>query len=497
MSYHLLSYSLLFLPIALVLYQATPQSFRWMVILGLDYIFFYMLSGKLLIYLLGATLITYLFGMWISHADTHFKGSNKEKTKRKKWILALGVVLNLSMLVLLKYVNVYGGFDWAAPIGISYYTLQSISYMTDIHRGNIKPNKNLAKVALYMSFFPQIMEGPIAKFSETADDLYEGESLSFYNVKSGYQRILYGLVKKMLIADRLAPLVSKIFGNYENYAGSVILIAAICFTIQLYMEFSGCMDIVCGSSEMFGVILPDNFRQPFFAKNASEFWRRWHITLGRWLKDYIFYSVSLAKPVKSISKWSKKHLGKNVSKFVGPTIALFCVWLSNGIWHGPHQTYIFYGMFYFVIIFIENIMEAPMNKIISKTGYSKDKGIFGVISSVRILFIIVIGEMFFRAATISSGLSMFTKIFTNFNLRAVIESNYGIDILDAVIAFVFALGVLVVDILHEKKICVRHSIDTMKLPIRWGIWYAVILCLVIFGAYGIGYTVIDMIYAAY
>lgn len=500
MEYHLLTYSLLFLPLIVILYQICPSKWRPVLMLITDYVFFWMLSGPLLFYLILDTVITYFTGQFLLNASekradgTTLRG--KALTKRKRAILAGGITIPLTLLVIFKYLKIFG-ISFAAPIGISYYTLQTISYMTDVYRGTIKPDKNLLKTALYLSFFPQVIEGPISRYGEIADDLYAGKDVEYHNFIYGYQRILWGLFKKMMIADRLASLVYTLFTDYERNEGASLAIAAICYTIQLYMEFSGCMDIILGSGEIFGIRLPENFRQPFFADNASDFWRRWHITLGTWLKDYIFYSISLAKPVKNLAKKVKKSLGINVSKFVAPVIALFFVWLCNGIWHGAGPTYLFYGMYYFVFILIETITEAPIQKFYEKHGITKNNIPLRIIRTAKLWFIVVIGELFFRAPTLSQGFEMFKMIFTNVNLSKLPIVDFGIDKYDRVMSFLCIIIVLIVDILHEKDICIRDRIAAFKKPVRWAFWYAMLLSIILTGAYGAGYTVMDMIYAAY
>lgn len=496
MSYHLLTYSLLFLPAVMLLYQLTPQKARWVTLLVADYIFFWLLSGGLIFWMLAATLITYVCGRVIAYVAEHSPAKGKELVRKKRAILGIGVILTLGMLIVFKYLKVFG-ITFIAPIGISYYTLQTISYMTDVYRGTVKAETHIGRMALYLSFFPQIMEGPISRYSETAHALFSGKPLEFHNVAFGYQRILWGLFKKMLIADRLAPAVIKVFSGYENYDGSAVAVGVVFYTIQLYMEFSGCMDIIIGTGEVFGVALPENFRQPFFARNASDFWRRWHITLGTWLKDYVFYPVSLAKPVKKVAKSVKGKFGIGVSKFVAPTAALFCVWLSNGIWHGAGWTYIFYGMYYFVLIFIENITEAPVKKFAERKNINMEGIVCKVLRGVKLFFIVNTGELFFRATSVSQGFSMLGRIFGKFHISALLESNLGMDVYDVALAFVGIVIVLLVDILHEKGVSVREKIASLRLPLRWGVWYAVILSVIILGAYGAGYTVVDMIYAAY
>lgn len=515
MSYHLIAYFAIFLPAVILCYQITPQKLRWMVLLAADYLFFWMISKKLILYLLFATIMTHDIGLWLTQT-AQTEGSAKQITKRKRCVLAFGILIQLTILIVLKYFNFFGenlsamaeffSIDWKyqtidflVPIGISYYTLQTISYMTDVYRGTIVAEKNIIKIALYLSFFPQIMEGPISRFQETADTLYEGKKIEFENLKFGYQRIVYGLLKKIVIADRFAPVVVKVFSKYTEYDGSIILFGAICFTIQLYMEFSGCMDIIMGSGQIFGVKLPENFRQPFFAKDASDFWHRWHITLGTWFKDYIFYPVSLAKPVKNFAKKVKKRFGRKVSKFVAPFVALFCVWSCNGLWHGPHWTYIFYGMYYFVLIFLENVLEEPTDKLTKKLKINRGGRGYRVFRMIKLLIIVNLGEMFFRANTVADGFSMFGRILTDFHVTELFTKldHLGMDKYDIAVALIGVLIVLIVDILHEKQISIRKKIAQWSLPARWVFWYAVIFIVVIFGAYGAGYTVVDMIYAGY
>lgn len=516
MGYHLIKYFALFLPIVIVIYQLVPKKFRWVMMLATDYIFFWLISGKLLIYLIAATLIAHYIGIWLENATLTSDCSSKELTKKKRRILALGILINLAVLIVLKYFNFFGqsisdflglfSVNWEfkaikflVPIGISYYTLQVISYITDVYRGTLKPEHNLAKVALYLSFFPQIMEGPISRFHEVADDLYSGSSIKFDNLKMGYQRIVWGLFKKYIIADRIAPVVSTVFSSYDSYDGSIVAFGAICYTCQLYMEFSGCMDIIIGTGQIFGIKLPENFRQPFFAKDASDFWHRWHITLGTWFKDYIFYPVSLAKPVKNFAKKVKNRFGRNVSKFVAPVAALFCVWSCNGLWHGAQWTFIFYGMYYFILITLENILESPAQKLTAKLHINRDGVGFKIFRMVKLFIIVNIGELFFRAETVKDGFMMLGRIISNFHITKLFSKiyNLGMDEPDVYTALVGLIIVCIVGILHEKNIRIRESISKWKLPVRWAFWYAAIIFIILFGAYGAGYASVDMIYAGY
>lgn len=511
MSYHLITYFGLFLPIVMVVYQLVPKKFRFVAMLAANYTMYVMFSKFLVFYLIGASLVTYGLGRWLEHVDKTAQGTPKEITKKKRKVLALGACSFLAVLLVLKYFNFFAGeivgiwggdftpIKFLVPIGLSYYTLQIISYLTDVYRGKQAPEHNPAKILLYLSFFPQIMEGPISRFSEVADDLYEGRGIQYKNMVHGYQRIVWGLFKKLVIADRVAAVVSTTFGDYQNYDGAILLYGALMYTTQLYMEFSGCMDLVNGSAQIFGIKLPENFKQPFLAKDASDFWHRWHITLGTWFKDYIFYPVSLAKPVKNLAKKFKNKFGKNVSKFVAPTIALFCVWSSNGLWHGARWTYLFYGMYYFVIIFVENITEEPVQKLCNKLHINRKSKGYTVFRVVKLFIIVNIGELFFRADTVGMGFEMLGTIFTNFHVSKLIQQfiYLGMDQFELIAAGIGIVVVTIVGALKEKGINIRESIDRFSLPTRWILWYAIIVFVVVFGAYGAGYDSVAMIYAGY
>lgn len=516
MSYHLVKYFALFLPIVIIVYQLVPKKFRFIVMLAADYIFFFLCSKWLVLYLTGSTLITHFVGLWLEKADIRGAADNKALTRKKRRILAVGILSNLGILIVLKYfnfvginiaglINSFGGnvtFDpvkFMVPIGISYYTLEIIGYLTDVYRKTQKAEHNLAKTALFLSFFPQIMEGPICRFSQTADKLYAGEKIHYDNLKKGYQRILWGLFKKIVIADRLAPAVAVIFENYASMGGVYVIIGALTYTCQLYMEFSGCMDIIMGTGEIFGIMLPENFRQPFFAKSASEFWRRWHITLGTWFKDYIFNTVALAKPVKNLAKKVKNRFGKEVSKFVAPTIALFCVWSCNGLWHGAKWTFIFYGIYYFVLIFIENITEEPVKRLTDRLHINRSSKPYRAFQAVKLMIIVAVGELFFRATTVKDGFMMLGRIFTDFGISdfAADYASLGLEYYDWIIVGLGVVTVSIVGYFNEKGVSVRDKISSMALPVRWVFWYAGILMVVFFGAYGLGYSAVDLIYAGY
>ena len=314
------AFLVVFLPFCLVVYSLMPRRGKKYFLLAADCAFFWLISGKLLVYLLLTALSMHYFGLWLDkiQSETKLLLAQTEKAERKTvrkrqqavqhWILLLAVILHIGVLFALKY----SGFaatnvntllahlhipvqlaipKYVMPIGISFFTLQALSYIVDVQRGVTKADTNLLRLTLFISFFPQIVEGPICRYDQTAQQLWDAKPITYENLTLGLQRIAYGMMKKIIIADRLNPLVRNVFNNYTDFDGGVIALAAVCYTVQLYMDFSGSMDAVTGTAQILGVTMPENFRQPFFSKTISEFWKRWHITLGTWFKDYVFYPV--------------------------------------------------------------------------------------------------------------------------------------------------------------------------------------------------------------
>ena len=509
MNYSAPGYIFAFLPGVILAYQLTPHKYRWAAMLAADYLFFWFWSGKLVVYLLASTLIAWFFGSRLFEMKKAPAGMDKALFKKKKHhIVVLAVCIELAILIVLKYTNFIGGnlaslfgLEWhmwkfAVPIGISYYTLQSVSLLCDISAKKIRKKPTLACIALYLSFFPTIVEGPISRYDEVAEQLYAGEPVQAQNIIHGYERIIWGLYKKVFLADHLAPVVTKIFNNYNQYSYFAFFGAIVC-TLQLYMDFSGTIDIAIGSAEIFGITLPENFRQPFFAKNAGDFWHRWHITLGTFFRDYIFYPVSLSKPVMKLTKKYREKKWNWPARYAGPMLALLLVWLANGFWHGPYWTYIGYGLYYFVLMFIELMWEKPFEAWFERHHWNGKP--LKIIRFIKLVIIVLIGEMFFRAATFSAGWTMLKYWFTSIRPGAMYAnlSFLGMDSWDWLTVSAGFIPVIIVSVLNEKQVALREKFDALPMWKQLAVIYAAILVIVIFGAYGPGYNAVAMMYAGF
>ncbi|MBO4927469.1 MAG: MBOAT family protein [Clostridiales bacterium] len=530
-TYYSLQY-LLLLSAAVVFYEIFPLRARRWVMLLFSYLFFFAVSGKLVCYLILSTLSIHHIGIWLSDVQAESKAKlallGKEAKEEKKalsasylhkqrCIMTFAVILHVGMLLMLKYTPFavenlnalihFTGISYTfrlkkilVPIGISFYTLQAVAYLFDVYRQKIEADKNLLRLSLFMGFFPQIMEGPICRYSDTAEDLWKAERIRYDNLIAGGQRILFGFMKKIVLADRLNLLIKDVFSKYDDYDGFVIALCAICYTIQLYMDFSGTMDVVIGSAQIFGVKLPENFKRPFFSTTISEFWKRWHVTLGTFFKDYIFFPLSMSKPLKKLTTKARKKLGNHFGPLLAGAVALFCVWICNGLWHGAGWNYIFFGMFHFVLILLGSIIEPAAIKVTQKLHIKRTSKPYKFFQIIRTTILVCIGELFFRAEGLTAGFKMFKKIFTNFTFATLKDGTlfqFGMDKQDYIIIGVSVILILIISILQERGMHIRESISKRNIAIQFAIYYALILFIIIFGAYGGNYVPVDPIYAGF
>ena len=529
MSYASYTYLLFFLAPVFVMYTVFPKRVKWAVLLAASYIFYLINSGGLLIFLILTTAAVFLTGKFLNRIQDGFdlvkKSLEKEErrafkaviAKQKRTVIAVALIFVFGMLFFLKYCNFFGDilrstfsvfgvslrvpkFKLLLPLGISYYTLQAASYIIDVYRGKYRASENPFKVALFLSFFPQIVEGPIGRFDLLADSLYEGHGFDYDNFTQGLQLIFWGLFKKLVIADRANILVCSVFENYKQYSGSFILLAGVMYTVQIYAEFSGCMDIVTGSAQLFSVPLSKNFERPFFSRSVNEFWRRWHITLGAWLRDYVFYSISLSKRFAALSRFTKKHFSEFLGTLLPAAFALLFVWLCNGIWHGAGLKYICYGMYYYLIMLCGMLLEPLFAKTAALLHVNRDGFPFKVFAILRTCAIVAVGMMLFRSESVGAWLYSLKTVFTDFGAASLnIESIYGlgIDIQDLIIIFVSVLAVFAVSLIQEKGIEIRPCLARQNIALRWAVYIVLIMSVVIFGAYGAGYETVDFIYGQF
>ena len=320
-------------------------------------------------------------------------------------------------------------------------------------------------------------------------------------------------------------LVKTVFASYESYDGGVIALAAVLYTIQLYCDFSGTMDFVVGTGRIFGVRLPENFRQPFFSRTASEFWQRWHITLGTWFRDYVFYPVSLSKPVKRLTTSARHLLGNRMGPVAASGVALLAVWLGNGLWHGAGGQYVLFGLFWFTIIWLGGFAEPIAQSICERLGIDRSALPYRAFQHARTLVIVFCGELIFRADGGWAALGMLKRLFSQFSLASFADGTafkLGMDGADftcvgIAIAVLFVVGLLRERAQHDPAASTTPAGHTgtpaaaiantaatrfalawwQNFNVRWVLGCVLILAIVVFGAYGTGYVPVDPMYASF
>lgn len=513
-----------------VLYFIVKKKYRWIVLLIGSYIFYWINSTYLTVVLFLMTLITFIVGKIIDSRNQksaeyikgHIELQPEEKKAYKlankkvnKVILISGIILDLSMLLYLKYFNFFSEnlnelffqldipisiptLDLLIPLGLSFYTLQAIAYMTDLYRGKYRADTNFFRFMLFMSYFPQIIQGPIARYDYLAKQLFEGHNFEYKRCTFGIQLALWGGIKKLVIADRLAVPVNLIFNNYTNYNGMLVLLAAIGYGMQVYADFSGGMDIARGLSQVWGIELQLNFRQPYFAKSIEEFWRRWHITLGAWMKDYVFYPLSLSKVSGYLGKRARKVFGNTIGKKIPSFIAMFIVYFLVGFWHGPEWKYVIYGLWNGLFIMSGILLEDSYTNVKKKFGIQQNRFSWKFFQMIRTFVLCSVGRFFSRADDVKVAFFMITASFKDFyNIAFLVDKtllNLGLSTADWILLCIMILIMIAVDIAHEKEIMIRQKIADQGILFRWFIYYAAIFGIIIFGMYGSGYDSASFIY---
>ena len=519
-------YLLVFLPLVLIIYQLAPRKVRWGVLLAASYVLYISFSKYLVLLLFATSAFTWWIGKRMDAlskecidkqagcADRKEKKAVKEDFQKKRVrVLRLGVLVLLGILFYVNYynfvaqnANILLGKLGAAlpmakvmfPMGISFYTLEAVGYMADVYWERYKAEQHLGKMCLFLSFFPQIMEGPIARYPDTSDDLFRGDPIKMENLNEGFLRIIWGLFKKMVVSDRLSYLTTFMYPNYDQYHGSFVILMAVSYTVQLYMEFSGSIDIVIGCGKLFGVTIPENFNQPFSAQSAAEFWRRWHMSLGNWFKNYVFYPITVSPFVKNWNRNARKKYGKYWAMVGTSAMALFPVWVATGVWHGAGWKYLFYGMYYFVILLLGVALEPYKEWRNKKLGIDPNASWFKTLRILKTWIIIFTGELFFNAVNLKAGFYMFFSMFRSFHISALWK--YFPDAItfgDVCAIIAGSIVVWIVGFMKEHGVDVRGKILGASTPVKWSVYYLIIFTILLFGAYGTGYQPVDLIYAGF
>ena len=489
-----LNYIVLFIGTVFV-YYILPTRVRWIWLL-LCSIAFYTISGgyRTLLFLLSSIVTTYL-GV---HAIQKLSSIRKKRT-------ALFVVIGLMLgqLIMIKGTDMLTGIvslfnpassfsimKIAVPIGISYFTLTLIGYVVDVYREVSLPQKNILKYSLFTCYFPTLVSGPILRYNVMEKQLFLGKklSLSIRNISFGLQRMLFGYFKKMVIADRLAIVVQTVYGDTDTYSGFFLVIATLCYAFQLYADFSGCIDIVMGTSEVLGIDLPENFQSPFYSQTISEFWRRWHITLGTWFKDYVLYPLLISRLFQSIGSFFKRKMGKKIGKKVTTSLGLMVIWLSLGVWHGGTLKWmIASGILPFVYITSSEFLHPVFVKIVDKFKINTGCTSFRIFQRIRTISLMCICWVFVCSSSLMDGAHVIKSIFLKCNPLTLISDelfNCGLNTKEILIVIISVAIVMFVDYMKYRGFAVRTILANQNIFFQYVVLWGFALTILLFGITG-------------
>ena len=511
--------------LALLIYYLVPKSAQWKILLAVSYAFYLCAGPVYLIFILYTTLVTYLTAIWMQkrtdrengYLDAHRDELSKEERKayraaekKKRFrVLLLGLFAGFGMLAVLKYtgfvVSIVASFQSGVtvpnlilPLGISFYTFQSMGYLIDVYRAKATAERNLFRLALFVSFFPQLLQGPISRFGDLAPQLFGGHGFEKLPFRAGLARAVYGYFKKMVIADTAMIAVRALVEQPDTQKGGYTLLLILLYSAVIYGDFTGGIDITIGISEMFGIRLAENFDRPFSSESVKEYWNRWHITMGTWFTDYVFYPLSVSSSMQKLSKWSRKHLGNALGKRLPVYFATVVTWFLTGLWHGAGWNFIVWGLLNCFLILLSqefrplwNLWQTKFPRLCASRPWHCFRAIrtFLLMGWIRSLDCYRDVPLTFR---------LWGSVFTVPNWGEVLGSGFlrlGLKISDYIL---LAVGILFVFFISQlgKKEPVRDRLARRPVLLAFSLCLGLAVIL-LFGTYGIGFDAGDFIYRTF
>ena len=496
-------------------YYICPGKVQWIILLCCSMIYYYYAAkNHSILFLIFSAVVAYIATICIE--------KNRASNRNEKVILIIAlaaIILNVVIWFIIKgssywisistCLNRYNpeipilySISSIAPLGMGYYTAQVIAYILDVYWQNIKAQRNPVKLFLFVSFFPQLTVGPISRYKDL-ETLFQSHNLSYKNISFGCQRIIWGLLKKIVISDRVGIIVNGIWSDTTTYNGLWIWVAVLLYPLQIYTDFSGCMDIVIGAAELFDIHLAENFRNPFFSRNSQEFWQRWHITLGTWARDFIYYPILKSKFFVKLGKRTKRKFGKRIGKFIPWSLGMAVLWFVMGFWHGSVQHIFGVSLWFWCVLILSELFEPIGSFLVKKLAIKTDVASWHLFQSLRTYIVYAIGAVAFSAAGFRAALGHYELLLTSFrsfNPWILFDgsiTSLGVTWTDINIIVVGVLSLLLVAALREKYGYARVWIEQQNLVFRWLIWVMLFVIVLIYGLYGEGYDASIFIYEGF
>jgi len=470
---------LVFFPVVTTLFYILPHRWRWILLLGASYFFYISWNPEYLIVLLAVTAIGYLSGLWLAW-DT------RPVTRRLLLFFSLSIILGLlfffkdsngsnrvfqAVLDQIKAPELLSGIHLVLPLGISFFTFQTMSYIIDVYRRTARPEKHAGMYALFIAFFPHLTAGPIARTNQLLPQFYESKAPDYEKIVTGLQRMAWGFFKKLVIADRLALLVNMVYAEPTSYTGFVLILATYAFAFQIYCDFSGYADIAIGAARVMGFQLQENFQQPYYAQSIVDFWRRWHITLYNWLRDYIFYPITRALHRSNISSRS------NLVLIIPPMATM----LASGLWHGTEWTFIIWGTLHglYMVLFV---MWSRW-KIGLQMPFKLPSGMATGLKIFITFHLVCFAWIFFRASNLSDALYIVRHLLVNPETSSALFEIAPGGWYEWMIAVLALLLMEAVHWVRERNGQLRTLILRQPVWLRWSVYYGLVMVIFMFGKF--------------
>ena len=470
---------LFFFALVVLIYFSIPFRFRWVLLLAASYYFYLSTKPKFIVFILLSTLITYYAGVQM--------GKRGSKSERKKFLL-LGLLFNVGLLFLLKYYDFFGdslnflfthfqmGFKIPAlhlllPIGISFYTFKSLSYCIDVYRGDQPPEKHLGHFALYVAFFPQLLAGPIERATRFLPQMHEKFDFDYSRATKGFRLILWGLFQKMVIADNLAPLVDSVYNHPTHYQGASLVLATLFFAFQIYCDFSGYSDIAIGAGQILGYKTMENFNRPYFSASVPEFWRRWHISLSTWFRDYLY--IPMGGNRVSIPRWY---------------FNLFIVMLICGFWHGANWTFLVWGGLHGSYLVLSVFTQKTRRRFCQAIGLDRVPRLHHSLRVLMTFSLVCFAWIFFRANRIPDAFYIISNLPAGWesalHLQGWLESPFLGPLKFELLIVIFSMALLILVHFIERHGSIVDKLSERPVWLRWSIYYGTVLSILLFGNFG-------------
>lgn len=479
------SYDFIFLLVTtLCVYYTVGQRFQWQILLAASAVFYFLNMQKIPLVLVSVSGITYC-GALVLERIRRTKGfSSRTADSLRRMISGFCILL----LILGRQTDLF------ALLGNSYFTLRAISYLVDVDRDPGKRETNYFKYLLFLIYFPAVSQGPLNRYHPFQENFQERRSFRYTIVMHGAQRFLWGAFKKLVIAERLSLLVTYVYGDLEASSGLGIIAATGAYAVQLYADFSGYMDMMGGISSSFGIVLPENFSQPYFSLTVAEFWRRWHITLGQWFRDYVMFQFVMSRTGRAVSRFFKrfgKHAGKNAAVIAGTVM----VWMGTSLWHGFGVNYLLWGMYYCAIICLSLMCTDIFTWVREKLGIRQECIWYRIFCMVRTWCLVLVADVMVIAGSLRDLKIIALKLLYEFLPKE------GVRLADAgwgrsdIVILAFGMVLLTgYSVMQEKGIRILDKIDARPLVVRWGIYYTVLFTVLLYGLYGMAYNAGEFLY---